>query len=132
MILPTLPRYLGVGALATLVHQLVFFLVLLLGHPMLGSVSGAALGAVTNFLLSRRTCFVSTQGRHLQPRKFVCVIFLHNLCNAAAMGMFLYYAALPPLLAQLLASACLTLITFYIHHHWTYSHVDINSARRGH
>lgn len=130
-IVHALTCYLGVGVLATAVHQLVFFLMLLLEQPMLGSISGAALGAVTSFLLSRRTCFATSEGRHLQPRKFVCVILLHNLCNAVAMGVFLYYADLPPVLAQILVTACLTLVVFFIHHHWTYSHVDLPVSRCG-
>ncbi|MDF0731556.1 GtrA family protein [Pseudomonas entomophila] len=131
-IVPALTRYLGVGMLATLVHQLVFVLALQLGQPLLGSVIGAAIGALTSFLLARGSCFAGRGGRRLQPRKFVCVALLHNLCNALAMAMLLRATPLAPFLAQALTTGSLALVVFFIHRHWTHSHVDLPLACRGH
>ncbi|MEA5673731.1 GtrA family protein [Pseudomonas sp. MH2] len=131
-IVPALRRYLGAGVLATLVHQLVFVLALQLGQPLLGSVIGAAIGALISFLLARRSCFARHDGKRLQPRKFVCVALMHNLCNALAMALLLQATSLAPGLAQALTTASLTLVVFFIHRHWTHSHADLPLACRGH
>lgn len=123
-------RFLGVGAIATLAHQLVFILMLMLGAPWLGSVCGAAVGAVVNFWLTRKACFVAQNGKRLQPYRFVYAALAHNFANAILMSLLLR-TSLPPLFAQMLITGCLTVVSFFIHRYWTYNHVDLTHIRSG-
>jgi putative flippase GtrA len=125
LIAAKLIRYLGIGAVATSVHYWVFVLMLLQGAPLLGSICGAALGAAASFWLGRKACFIAAQGKTLQPIKFICVALFHNAANALLMGALLQFPLIAPVLAQMLVTASLTLIGFFIHTKWTYHHADL-------
>ncbi|SDQ83765.1 MULTISPECIES: GtrA family protein [unclassified Pseudomonas] len=130
-LLRSLTRYLGVGTVATLAHQLLFLLGLSLDQPWWGSVCGACLGALLSFWLNRRYCFTHRDGKALQPLRFVCVALLHNGLNALAMWLMLDCLATHPLLAQALTTASLAVLGFFIHRHWTYHHADLAPATFG-
>ncbi|MDD1013447.1 GtrA family protein [Pseudomonas rubra] len=123
-------RYLGVGALATFVHHLLFAGLLLVWAPWTASVAGAATGALVSFWGNRRACFPASAGRKLQPLRFILVSLLHNLGNAAVMWLLLECLSWGPLLAQALTTLCLTLLGFLAHRYWTYADVDIFTCYR--
>jgi len=126
-----LVRYLGVGLLATLVHYLIFLLLMAAGlfGPLLASVCGGVAGGVVSFFGNRTLCFVTDGRRKFQPVRFALVASAMNIGNAASMALLLGLG-MSPLFAQVLVTLILVLLGFSIHRFWTFSNADITSFSR--
>lgn len=117
-----LPRYLLVGALATLSHFGVFLLALTLTTPLAASLLGAAVGTAVSYQGNRRWTFAREKpaARPGQLLRFCLTALAYNLGNALAMLALLDRWPGSPLLMQALSTASLTLMTYWINRTWTF------------
>lgn len=118
-----LTRFGMVGAVGTLAHYaLLLALVEWLGTgAMTGTACGSVLGALVNYLLSRRLVFAS-QRRHREalPR-FLLVAASSLLLNALLMYAMTVGLGWHYLVSQLLTTALLLLWNYVANARWTFS-----------
>ncbi|OLF54236.1 GtrA family protein [Pseudomonas chlororaphis] len=119
-----LPRYLLVGGLATLSHYSLFLLALDFIAPLPASLLGTALGTLVSYQGNRRWTFA--RGREAerpgQLLRFALTALAYNLGNALLMVVLLACWPGSPLLMQLLSTASLTLVTYWINRTWTFKY----------
>ncbi|AZC37504.1 GtrA family protein [Pseudomonas chlororaphis] len=117
-----LPRYLLVGALATLSHYGVFLLALELTTQLTASLLGAALGTAISYQGNRRWTFArrNQATRPWQLLRFCLTALAYNLGNALLMLVLLNQWPGSPLFMQMLSTASLTLMTYWINRTWTF------------
>lgn len=119
--LPQLMRYAAVGALATLVHYvwLVVCVELAAWPAWLASGFGAVAGAQVAYYGNRRFTFAHQGARAASWPRFQATALLGAVGGmgvvALAVRMGLYY-----LLAQMLATLLMLLLTFGINRRWTF------------
>lgn len=90
------------------------------GGAVWASTLGAALGAAANYLLNRRFSFRSRRRHSEAAPRFALVAAASLAINAAAVGA-LYAEGLPPLAAQLAATAAVLVGGFLFNRHWTFA-----------
>ncbi len=119
--------YACAGAVGTALHYTVFLLVTgtsssapSTGTAVWASTAGAALGAATNYLLNYRFSFRSLRRHREAAPRFALVAALSLAINAATVGA-LYAGGLPPLAAQLAATAAVLLGGFLLNRNWTFA-----------
>lgn len=115
-------RFAAVGAVGTVAHySLLLALVEGVGVPPLaGSVAGFLLGAVVNYLISRRFVFESGRAHVEALPRFMAVAGVGLLWNAALMAVLVDMLALHYLLAQMLTTALLLLWHYAGNAVWTF------------
>jgi putative flippase GtrA len=119
--LPRFALYAAVGAVGTGAHYSVLVATVWLGWlaPVAGSACGAVVGATVNFLLNARLTFRSRASIGSAVR-FVLTAALAAGANALAMALLVGPLAVPWLLAQVLVTASLLLLTFLVNSLWTF------------
>ena len=119
--LPQLMRYAAVGAVATVVHYLLLVVCVELGAwpAWLASGFGAVAGAQVAYYGNRRFTFAHRGTLAASWPRFQATALLGAVAGmgvvALAVRMGLYY-----LLAQLLATLLMLLLTFGINRRWTF------------
>jgi putative flippase GtrA len=109
-----LARYLGSGALNTLVGFGIIFLLMAVGvSPVLANICGYAVGFVLGFVVSRRFVFRSEGGIASEGLRYLLAFLSSFLANLLVLHIALGSLQLHPLLAQFLA-ACTYTGTMYL------------------
>lgn len=105
-----LQRYLGVGAINTLVGFAAIFLLTWQGaSPWVANVSGYAVGLTVGFVLSRTLVFGSRRGGlGREGMRYLMAFALAFLANLVVLKLSLERLDLSPYAAQLLAAATYT------------------------
>ncbi|MGY2270549.1 MULTISPECIES: GtrA family protein [Pseudomonas] len=111
-------RYLSAGAIATLVHYAVFVCLLTWFAPTPSTFVAASTGALVAFCLSRLWVFAQ---RSCNKLRFFMTATGQVLTNTLMVNLLVFWG-IPPLLAQVLATAAVTLQGFTINHFWVFKH----------
>lgn len=121
-VLPRIVRFSGAGCGSALAHYSVLIaLVQLLGvNPVLGSVSGALLGGLVNYVLNYRFTFYSTNPHASTVPRFVTVALIGMLLNALFMWICVQLLALHYLVAQVLTTGLVFLWSYNAARLWTF------------
>ncbi len=106
-------RFTAVGAVATAAHYAVLITLKEFGgiHPVWATVCGYGVGAVVSYTLNRTFTFAVRPAYGRGLAKFVAVIALGGVLNAAIMAFFLQFG-LHYLLAQLIATGLVLIYNF--------------------
>lgn len=114
--------YAGVGAVGTAAQYLVLVSIVSLGHgsPTTGSVTGAIAGAIVNYALNRRITFKSNAAHRDTLPKFAATAALGVLLNGLVMKVLAENHQVNYLIAQIIATALVLVLTFAINSVWTF------------
>ena len=115
-------RFFGVGLIATGLHYLVMVLLVTgLGvNPVPAAALGSLAGAVLSYFLNYRFTFASTGPRTTTALKFGLVAGSGMLLNVALVSLFVEWAGLHYLLAQVITTGILLCWNFAINKIWTF------------
>ncbi|MBV4454235.1 MULTISPECIES: GtrA family protein [Pseudomonas] len=116
-------RYLGAGVIATLVHFVVFVCLLPYYGPTSSTLCAAVTGAMVAFCLSRHWVFAQ---RNCNSWRFLITATSQVLSNTLIVNLLTHWGA-PALIAQIVATAAVTLQGVTINHLWVFKH-DIKRA----
>ncbi|MBN2991691.1 GtrA family protein [Pseudomonas cedrina subsp. fulgida] len=111
-------RYLGAGAIATWVHFVVFVCLLPYHGPTLSTLCAAITGAMVAYYLSRHWVFAQ---RDCNTGRFLITATSQVVSNTLIVNLLTHWGA-PALIAQLVATAAVTLQGFTINHFWVFKH----------
>jgi putative flippase GtrA len=116
-------KFMGVGAVGTLMHYLVLVvLVELVGiEVLIGSSLGALVGALVNYVLNYRFTFASSKRHHEALTKFLAVAGTSFLLNGAVMSLFSYHLGWPYLSAQVMSTLLMLIWNFTANRVWTFA-----------
>jgi len=84
------------------------------------SAIGFAVGATNGFLLNRRWTFREHVGDSFTPVRWAIVQGCGLGLNVALLFLFVHYASLDKLLAQVFATGVVTVSTFFVNRAWTF------------
>ncbi|WP_144141261.1 GtrA family protein [Paraburkholderia sp. BCC1884] len=114
--------YAAVGAVGTLTQYLVLIVVVHTGAatPAVGSMAGAVLGAVINYWLNHRVTFRATSSHLTTLPKFAAIACLGVLVNGLVMKVLAENHHVNYLLAQMVASGLVLILTYLINSVWTF------------
>ena len=110
-------RFLSCGAIATLVHWIVF-IVLAMGvlmpavAPLLATTIGAVVGAVVNFFLQHRVAFATKASYLKTVTPYGLSVMLGFALNALCFVLLMQLNVFPLGLVQVLSTACVTVFNF--------------------
>ncbi len=113
--------YAMVGAVGTLA-QYAILVVSVSMHwltPVMASVMGATVGAIINYLLNARITFRSNAHSSAVP-KFAITALLGVLVNGVLMKLLIDFFAMYYLLAQIISTAVVLVLTYIINLAWTF------------
>ncbi|WP_322042750.1 GtrA family protein [Paraburkholderia sp. J67] len=114
--------YAAIGAVGTLAQYavLVGAVDLRVAGPVAGSVAGAVVGAVVNYALNYRITFKSNARHTAALPKFAMTAGAGILVNALVMACLTGPVGIHYLIAQLIATAVVLLLTFSVNSVWTF------------
>ena len=119
-----LMRYWSIGGMATVLHYLVFLLLLTVWTPTLATLLGGIAGAMFSYWANKRFTFCDDADKELGMARFYAVTFLYNLANV---GLIEWVSRAWPqdsviywLLIQIAITLFLSVISFFIHKYWSY------------
>lgn len=114
--------YAAIGAVGTLAQYAVLIGVvdLRVAGPVTGSTAGAVVGAVVNYLLNRRITFKSNARHAVALPKFATTAVAGMLINALVMAALTGPAHVHYLVAQLIATGVVLMLTFSVNSVWTF------------
>lgn len=116
--LDLLIRYLGAGCLATLVHLVIFTVLLRWFGPVLSTFCAGISGAGTSYYLARHWVFAE---RPCNGVRFTITAASQVASNTLIVGLLTDWD-IPAFLAQLTAMAVVTAQGFTINHFWVFKH----------
>lgn len=115
-------KFLGVGAIATIIQYLLLILFVEFDvlNPVAASAASYSISAVFNYLANYYITFDSDVKHHVAAMKFTVVavfgLALNTLCMYILFSMLgLYY-----ILAQLITTGIVLAWNFFAHKYWTY------------
>lgn len=114
--------YAAMGAVGTVAQYAVLVGVvdLHVAGPVAGSVAGAIVGAIVNYLLNRQFTFKSS-ARHAEALpKFAMTAGAGILVNGAVMAFLTGHARINYIVAQLIATGVVLILTFSVNSAWTF------------
>jgi putative flippase GtrA len=113
--------YAAVGAVGTGAHYTVLLATVSLGllAPVSATACGAVAGAAVNFLLNARVTFRKRASWNSAAR-FVVTAALASAANALAIWLLVDWWRVPWLPAQVMVTAGLLLLTFFVNSLWTF------------
>ena len=119
-------RFAGAGAIGTVAHYLVLYILVdLFGvNAVAASSAGYIVGAVTNYLLNYYFTFRSDKPHIATALKFFAVAVAGFFLNAGATWLFTEMTGLHYLVAQLMATALILLWNFAVNDRWTFGVVE--------
>ncbi|MEZ2354076.1 GtrA family protein [Caballeronia sp. RCC_10] len=114
--------YGAVGAAGTLAqYAMLVALVRWAGMPPpTASMAGAVLGAVVNYVLNHRFTFGQSASHRQALPRFLAVAGLGVMVNGGAMTVLVDHVGLHYLLAQLVATGFVLLLTFVLNSCWSF------------
>jgi putative flippase GtrA len=114
--------YASVGVVATLAHYAVLLaLVEGLGwRPVPATLHGYAVGGVVSYLLNRRHTFASARPHSEAGWRFALVAFAGFCVTFATMRLLVDIRGAPYLPAQVVTTALVMFLTFFINKAWTF------------
>jgi putative flippase GtrA len=114
--------YAGMGAVGTLAQYLVLVGMVSLGggSPIVGSVTGAMVGAIVNYGLNRRITFRSSARHRDTLPKFAVTACFGMLINGLVMKVLAEDNQLHYIVAQLVATGIVLILTFMVNSIWTF------------
>jgi putative flippase GtrA len=117
-----LVRFIAAGAVGTTAHYVLLIgLVELSGwRPAIASSAGMLLGAAINYVLNRNFVFRSRASHYRGLPRFLTVAAIAFSLNALVMTVATEGAGLPYLVAQVLSTGIITMMTFAAHRAWTF------------
>jgi len=120
--LPQFVSFAAVGALGTLLHYLVLFvLVSLVGlNAVVASSVGAIAGAVVNYLLNHSVTFKSSERHRRAAVKFALVASVGFAMNAALMFVTVELMRINYLVSQVFATCGVLVWNFAANRAWTF------------
>jgi len=114
--------YAAIGAVGTLAQYgvLIGSVDLHIAGPVAGSAVGAVVGATVNYLLNRRITFRSNARHAVALPKFATTAGAGMLVNALVMAWLTGPARVHYLVAQLVATAVVLVLTYSVNSVWTF------------
>ena len=114
--------YAAIGAVGTLAQYAVLVGVvdLRVAGPVAGSVAGAVVGAIVNYLLNYLITFKSNARHAAALPKFAVAAVVGILVNALVMACLTGPARVHYLIAQLVATGVVLILTFSVNSVWTF------------
>lgn len=112
----------ALGALGTLAHYGVLIGLVETGvaAPALATALGAIVGALVNYVLSRRLAFRSTRAHREALPRFLLVAGIGILLNPLLLGAFITWTGWAYLICQILVTLVLLAVNYAIHSRWTF------------
>ncbi len=115
-------KYAGVGAIGTIVHYVA--LITLVEATSLAaylcSFIGALLGAIVNYFLNYFFTFKSTTEHKTSAPRFFITALIAVIVNTGLMYLFSHVLAWNYLIAQIIVTGAVVLMTFEINRKWTF------------
>lgn len=123
--------YAMVGAVGTLAQYAVLVVSVSMHWltPVVASVIGALLGGVINYILNARITFRSHKHASALP-KFALTALIGAAINGVLMKIFIDYFGLYYLLAQVIATAIVLMLTYVINLMWTFRRPDAGTGMK--
>ncbi len=115
-------QYVAVGGVGTAAH----YLTLAGLHEGAGldvvpaTFAGSLVGALVNYLLNRRFVFASDHAHRVALPRFLAIAAIAVVLNAALMKLWLAMTPLPWLVAQVLTTGLLLIVTYAGNAIWTF------------
>jgi putative flippase GtrA len=115
-------RFLGVGAVATLLQYaiLIGLVELAAFDPVLASATGFVISAVFNYLANYHLTFSSNQPHATAATRFVLVASIGLLLNTSSMYLLVDLLAAQYIVAQVLSTGVALIWNFHANRRWTY------------
>ena len=116
----------ALGAMGTVAHYAVLIGLVewSLTGPTLATALGAGVGAVVNYLLSRRFAFQSTRAHREALPRFLLVAGIGILINPIALAGLIAVTGWPYLICQVIVTLGLLAANYAIHSRWTFRASD--------
>jgi len=117
-------RFGAVGLIGTACHYTVLISLVqgLHSRPVAASTLGAIVGALVNYILNRRLTFASDRPHREALPRFMAVAIVGFGLNAAIMALLIYWS-LHYILAQVIATSAVLLLTFGANRWWTFRRI---------
>jgi len=112
--------YFGASSAATLMHYIVFYLLLGLLSAVSASVVASIAGALQAFVLNRKYVFKSQFNKSLSLRRFMLVASLSCLINFLLMWVLIMGLSAGPWLSQVIASLATFVLGYFLNSQWSY------------
>lgn len=112
--------YFGASSAATLVHYIVFYLLLGLLPAVSASVVASIAGALQAFVLNRKYVFKSQCDKSLSLRRFMLVASLSCLVNFLLMWVLIMGLSAGPWFSQIVASLATFVLGYILNSQWSY------------
>lgn len=116
-------RYAGAGAIGTVAHYAVLTATVELAKatPTVGTVAGASVGALVNYVLNYNLTFASNQPHRTTLPRFIAVALLGIALSGLVVKFCVEGAHLHYLLAQLVATVVVLGVGYVLNKVWTFS-----------
>jgi len=116
-------RYAGAGAIGTVAHYAVLTATVEFAKatPTVGTVAGASVGALVNYVLNYNLTFASNQPHRTTLPRFIAVALLGIALSGMVVKFCVEGAHLHYLLAQLVATVVVLGVGYVLNKVWTFS-----------
>jgi len=116
-------RYAAAGVIGTAFHfaTLSLCVELLQQSPVVGSIAGAGVGALVNYVLNYHLTFASQQSHRVTLPRFLAVAAFGVVLNGAIVKIATEQLSLHYLLAQAVATVCVLASGFVLNKLWTFA-----------
>lgn len=114
--------FLGAGAIATVCHYAVLVLLVeaIKVTPVPASSAGALVGAFVSYFFNRKMTFQSKIPHKITMPKFFAVAALAVILNTVLMKILTGWLLIPYLIAQIITTGLLIIITFGLNKIWSF------------
>jgi putative flippase GtrA len=118
----SIPMYIGAGGIATASHYVTTIALVELAHvpPLAGSASGFAVGAVVKYWLNHFVVFRSVEPHSAAMPRFVAMLAIMFLLNAAFFALFNEALGLHYMVAQVLTTGALIPPGYLVSRLWVF------------
>jgi putative flippase GtrA len=115
-------KFLGVGAIATLIQYLILVLLVegLSIRPYIASTFGYVVSAIFNYVANYYFSFGSKANHISAVSKFLIVVFLGLQVNAAIVFFSTEKMHLHYILSQIFATGIVTIVNYFLLKYWAY------------
>lgn len=125
-LIPQFMSFATIGVVATALHYAVLIALVEIAavSPVRASAAGALAGAFLSYGLNRFITFRSSAPHTTTVSRFFCVAAIALAINTALMALFTELLTLPYLLAQVITTGLIVIITFGANKWWTFKDDD--------
>lgn len=116
-------KFVGVGGVSTLNHYVVMVLAVeLLGaSPIISSLLGFVVGAVTSYLLNYFYTFRASVSHKSAASKFLAVAVVGACLNTAIVGFLIELMGLHYFISQMIATGTVLVLNFLASKYWSFA-----------